>query len=147
MQHLWYHQEMNPGILELPGKIVKQIMAQAQQQDHSEICGLISLSTTDRRLQYYPIDNVSDQPARRFEMSPEQQVQCMRHMRENNESLLAIVHSHPDAPAIPSATDIAEIGYPGVFYIVVSLDNRGVLDMRAFSMQSGDMRPVELHYI
>jgi hypothetical protein len=39
-----------------------------------------------------------------------------------------------------------EAGYPEAYYIIVSLNTRGVLEMRGFKKTDGDMQPVELRY-
>jgi proteasome lid subunit RPN8/RPN11 len=56
-------------------------------------------------------------------------------MREAGEDLLAIYHSHPASPAAPSTIDIAEAGYPEAIYLIISLNTKGVLEMRGFRIQ------------
>ena len=76
-------------------------------------------------------------------MSPEQ-IAAMKKMREQNEELLAIVHSHPDAPAIPSTLDEESNGYPDAYYLVVSLNTKGVLELRCFFLVDGKFKTAEL---
>ena len=129
----------------LPRKLVNQVLTHAQQHEHSESCGLISASNGSPA-HYYAVKNIAADPSTRFEMEPKQQIAAMKHMREHDEDLLAIVHSHPESPPIPSATDMQEAGYPEAYYIIVSLNTRGVLEMRGFKKTDGDMQPVELRY-
>ena len=131
--------------LVLPRKLVNQVLTHAQQHEHSESCGLIS-ATNGIPIHYYAVKNIAADPATRFEMEPAQQIAAMKHMREHGEDLFAIVHSHPESPPLPSATDIQEVGYPDACYIIVSLNTKGVLEMRGFKMVDGDMQPVELRY-
>ena len=49
---------------------------------------------------------VADDPARRFEMDPADQIRAMKTMRERGETMLAIYHSHPSAPPEPSVHDL-----------------------------------------
>ena len=91
-----------PSLLELPRPLVNQILAHAQQNPAEEICGLIS-SKNQKATKYYRIANVAENKAQRFEMSGAQQIAAMKKMRAQKEELMAIVHSHPIAPAIPSA--------------------------------------------
>jgi proteasome lid subunit RPN8/RPN11 len=131
--------------LVIPRKLVNQVLTHAQQHEHSESCGLIS-AANGIPAHYYAVKNIAADPSTRFEMEPRQQIEAMKHMREHNEDLFAIVHSHPESPPIPSATDMQEAGYPEAYYIIVSLNIRGVLEIRGFKKNDGDMQPVELRY-
>ena len=131
--------------LVLPRKLVNQILTHAQQHEHSESCGMIS-AASGTPAHYYAVKNIAEDPATHFEMEPKQQIAAMKHMREHEEDLLAIVHSHPSSPPVPSATDVQETGYPDAYYIIVSLNTKGVLEMRAFRFSDDAMQPVDLHY-
>ncbi|MGH8497879.1 MAG: M67 family metallopeptidase, partial [Methylococcales bacterium] len=80
----------------------------------------------------YPVNNIAERPALRFLMDPAQQIDAMRNIRENHEDLFAIYHSHPTAPAEPSATDLEQASYPDALQIIISLNTQGVLEMRGF---------------
>ncbi len=131
--------------LVLPRKLVNQILTHAQQHEHTESCGLISTSDGNPA-HYYAVKNIAVDPSTHFEMEPKQQIAAMKHMREHGEDLLAIVHSHPLSPPLPSATDMQEAGYADAYYIIVSLNTKGVLEMRGFKIVDGNMQPVDLHY-
>jgi proteasome lid subunit RPN8/RPN11 len=135
---------MNPELV-LPRKLVNQILTHAQQHEQTESCGLVS-ATAGSPAHYYAVKNIAPDPSSRFEMEPKQQIAAMKHMREHDEALLAIVHSHPQSPPVPSATDMQDYGYPDAFYIIVSLNTRGVLEMRAFKTADGEMQSVKLLY-
>jgi len=129
--------------LELPRPLVNKILAHAQQNDSTEVCGLIGNSTAGEKI-YYAIDNISNDPSCRFLMDAPQQINAMKKMREKQQQLFAIVHSHPAANAQPSQLDIQENGYKDVFYIIISLNTKGVLEMRAYTQTGDSMREVEL---
>jgi len=131
--------------LVLPRKLVNQILTHAQQHEHTESCGLIS-TAGENPAHYYTVKNIAADPSNRFEMEPKQQIAAMKHMREHDEDLLAIVHSHPHSPPAPSAADMHEAGYPDAYYLIVSLNTRGVLEMRGYKKADGDMQPVKLLY-
>jgi proteasome lid subunit RPN8/RPN11 len=57
-------------------------------------------------------------------------------MRERGEELFAIFHSHPQAPAEPSATDLELAAYPDALYLIVSLNTKGVLELRGFRIDA-----------
>lgn len=134
--------------LELPRTLINQILAHAQQNPDEEICGLISSkrasSINSSAAKYYPIDNIAETKSHRFEMSGPQQIAAMKKMREQGEELMAIVHSHPDAPAIPSVLDKENNNYPDVYYLVVSLNTKGVLELRCFTQNKGRFGPAGL---
>ena len=77
-------------------------------------------------------------------MEPAAQIEAMRRMREGGEELFAIYHSHPHAPAEPSAQDLQEAAYPEALYLIVSLDTKGVLEMRGFRLHHGEVDRVDL---
>ena len=56
---------------------------------------------------------------------------------------LAIYHSHPAGPPIPSQTDIAEAFYPDSVYIIISLAHKPP-SVRAFRIAGGVVTEVEL---
>jgi proteasome lid subunit RPN8/RPN11 len=65
-------------------------------------------------------------------------------MREQGEELFGIYHSHPHSPAEPSDTDLRQAGYPEALYLIVSLNTKGVLEMRGFRLRDGQATPVHL---
>lgn len=131
---------MNDSLL-LPRPLVNQILAHAQQHHRQEICGLIASSATNE-LRYVPVANTASDQAHQFQMDEKQLVDSMRTFRENHENLLAIVHSHPTSVARPSPLDIAQANYPGAYYLIISLNTRGVLELRAYKIDSGLVREV-----
>ena len=68
-------------------------------------------------------------------------------MRENGEELFAIYHSHPHAPATPSATDLQQAAYPTALYLIISLNTKGVLELQGFRLHRQQVTPVELEMI
>lgn len=127
--------------IKLPRPLVNDILSQAQQSPESEICGLIG-GRNDNAEHCYPVDNSALDQSRRYQMNPKKQIDAMRQMRENNEELIAIYHSHPHAPALPSVTDLNEAEYPEAAYLIVSLNTVGVLEMTAFRIK--DKQATEL---
>ena len=129
--------------LALPRPLVNKILAHAQKTPDIEVCGLIG-SSSSRVKDYYSIKNISNNPSCRFSMDAQQQIQAMKEMRGKQQTLFAIVHSHPTSVAVPSLLDIKENTYKDVFYIIISLNTKGVLEMRAYNPQKDDMVEIEL---
>lgn len=127
----------------LPRQLVNRILYQAQSSPDAEVCGLIT-AKAGRPLRCIPVANISDQPQHLFAMDPGNQIEAFRRMREQGEDLFGIYHSHPHSPAQPSDTDLQQAGYPEALYIIVSLNTRGVLEMRGFRLCEGKAAQVQL---
>lgn len=127
----------------LPRQLVNQVLHQAQASPEVEVCGLIA-ARDGRPVRAVPIGNVSDQPQRLFAMDPASQIDALRRMREQHETLFGIYHSHPHSPAVPTATDLEQAGYPEALYLIVSLNTRGVLEMRGYRLRDGKASEVQL---
>ena len=123
----------------LPRPLVNRLLAVAQSDPERESCGLVS-TKNGAPSRFYPVGNVAAEPGRLFQMDPEGQIDAMRTMREMDEELFAIYHSHPHAPAAPSALDIEQAEYPEALYLIVSLDTKGVLEMRGYRIEDGEAR-------
>ncbi|MCK5640511.1 MAG: M67 family metallopeptidase [Gammaproteobacteria bacterium] len=129
--------------IQLPRTIINKIMTQAQSSEEDEICGLIS-AKNETATQVYPVKNIAKEADHLFSMDPKEQINAMRDMRENNEQLFAIYHSHPHAPAVPSVIDVQQANYPDALYLIVSLDTEGVLEMRGFRLGENEVNTVDL---
>jgi len=129
--------------IQIPRTIVNQLLTQAQGHADIEVCGLIS-ATNGQPAKVYPVDNISSDKQHLFEMDPKKQIQAMKAMRENNEQLFAIYHSHPDTGAEPSLKDIAQSSYPDTLYLIISLSTKGVLQIKGFYIRDHDSEAVEL---
>ena len=106
----------------------KQQMLEHSSSTDVEVCGLLGGDGNKVR-HYYPVKNISEQPACSFFMSPQGQLNAMREMNELGEEIVGIFHSHPASEAIPSQTDLEQATYPDVINFIVSMrDNPGKLN-------------------
>ncbi len=126
--------------------LVNQIMRHAQAAPEDEVCGLIG-TTADGMMRVYPVANVAADTHHLFTMDPKEQIEAMRKMRESGETLFAIYHSHPDAPPAPSAIDLQQAAYPDALYLIISLDTKGVLQMRGYKLHERAVENVELELL
>ncbi|MDD5319047.1 MAG: M67 family metallopeptidase [Methylococcales bacterium] len=124
---------MTPEEIQIPRKITNQLLHLAQQSPDFEICGLIG-GKNGFATHCYPIKNTAEQPRQRFLLDAAQQISTMAKMRELGEDLFAIYHSHPSAPAQPSSADLELAAYPDVLYLIISLNTKGILEMRGFKI-------------
>ena len=127
----------------IPRPIVNQLLHLAQQSPDEEVCGLISRNAQGFKT-CYSVANIARDKKRFFELDPKSQIDAMRAMRERGEELAAIYHSHPDAPPLPSITDVQQHEYPGVLYLIISLNTKGVLEMRGFQIHDREIREVAI---
>jgi proteasome lid subunit RPN8/RPN11 len=122
---------MNSSDIQIPRKLTNQLLHLAQLSPDVEVCGLVS-SQNGVPCHCYSIANVAEHPAQRFLLNAAEQIAALKTMRERGEELFAIYHSHPTAPAIPSSTDLELAAYPDALYLIISLNTKGVLEMRGF---------------
>jgi proteasome lid subunit RPN8/RPN11 len=122
----------------LPRGLINQLLQHAQQSPADGACGLIGVKQGMPE-HCYPITvpATAAVPRKLFAMDPAQQTAALRAIRERGEELYAIYHSRPDAPPLPSPADLAECGYPEALYLIISLQTRGVLEMRGFRLEHG----------
>lgn len=130
--------------IHFPRKLTQQLLHLAQSSPEAEICGLIGANSQGRPVSCYPVDNSSEMPSQRFLLDARQQITAMKNIRDNGETLFAIYHSHPSAPAFPSAMDIEQAAYPDALHLIISLDTQGVLEMRAFHINTGKVQEFRL---
>ncbi|MFZ4703372.1 MAG: Mov34/MPN/PAD-1 family protein [Candidatus Methylumidiphilus sp.] len=117
--------------IEIPRALVNQILHHAQSFPEREVCGLVG-AKDGIPTSWHPVANAAASPQVRFQLDPKGQIEAMRRIRERGEELFAIVHSHPTAPAELSPADLAGAVYLDALYWVISLDTKGVLEMRGF---------------
>lgn len=126
----------------LSNDIATAMLEQARLSPRHEVCGLLGGRNTTAE-HYYPVANIADNPAREYLMDPQQQIDSMRHMREREEDLLGIFHSHPDSPAQPSDTDLARAAYPDTIYIIAGPVGEEI-KLNAFYYNGRDFAPIEI---
>lgn len=127
----------------IPRTLANRLLTLAQLTPTLEICGLIA-TDTNKKHHTYPINNVADTPQHNFEMHPQQQIAAFKNIREKQQTLFAIYHSHPDGEASPSTKDIQDSAYHDALNIIISLSIEGVLDMRGYFYQNDSAKLIDL---
>ena len=121
--------------------LLQKIREHCLEEKPMEACGILT-GKDGRVLHAYATASARPSPIY-YEVLPEHQERVLRETADRGESLIAIYHSHPTAPAIPSATDIRlAVHYPEALRVIVSLV-RGT-DVRAFRIRDGRSRPVDI---
>jgi proteasome lid subunit RPN8/RPN11 len=70
----------------------------------------------------------------RYELAPEDFLSIERAARERGLEIVGVWHSHPDHPAVPSATD-REGAWAGWSYLIASVEQAGMGDLRSWRLQ------------
>jgi [CysO sulfur-carrier protein]-S-L-cysteine hydrolase len=105
-----------------------------------EACGLLAGKNSQVQVVLL-VRNQAQSPVR-FVMDPLEQLHALEWIDENSLDLIAIFHSHPAGPEIPSETDIAEAAYEAVQ--VIWSRPQGVWQARGFWIEAGHIREVAL---
>ena len=129
----------------LPRQTAEAIFAHALESNPDECCGLIGGTAEGLARNIYPLRNVATRPAVAYEAAPEELFGAQREMRQRNEELIAIYHSHPrSAEPQPSETDVRQAFYPLAIYLIIGLAGAEPT-MRAFTISERGLtwQPVE----
>ena len=124
----------------LPRALLDEMLAHVSGLWPEEACGLVG-GREGRAARLYPVENTRHSPVV-FEMEPIQQIKAMLAMEAEGLELIAIYHSHPDGPARPSATDVANAYYPDAVQLIISLADRAQPSVRAFTIVDGAVAEV-----
>lgn len=127
----------------MPREFATKLLFEAQKSPDQEVCGLVSRDKHNGFV-HYPISNIANDSAHSFAMDEQEQIQTMKQIREREETLIAIYHSHPATPPEPSARDLNELGYPQAIYLIISLNIKGVLEMRGWRQGERGVEEVDL---
>lgn len=107
-----------------------------------EGCGL--LAGRDGRVEsHYPVTNILESNSA-FEMEPSQLIAAYMEFEAVGQNLIAIYHSHPNGPAVPSSTDIAQANYPEAVQIIVSFVELDSPQAGAYRIVDGRVLPISL---
>lgn len=108
--------------------LIESLRAEAARAAPHECCGLL-LGGEGRIDAILPAGNVAREPRHRFEIDPAVLIAAHRAAREGGPKVIGCYHSHPDAAAIPSATDGAAAAPDGAIWLILGRD--GVSGWRA----------------
>ncbi len=114
-------------------KDIDAMLTHVSSQLPLEACGLLA-GIKDQVQRVYPIRNAAESPVR-FRMDAREQLQAFETAENAGQDILAIYHSHPRGPAMPSPTDIAESMYD-VVYLIWSPDEND-WQMQGFWIENG----------
>jgi proteasome lid subunit RPN8/RPN11 len=80
----------------------------------------------------------ADSPRDRYGIDPREILTALREGRERGEEIVGFYHSHPDRPALWSATDLAEADWIGCSYVITSVARGRAEATSSFLLAGGD---------
>jgi proteasome lid subunit RPN8/RPN11 len=130
--------------MRIPHSMIEEMIAHAREDLPNECCGLIGGGEGEART-LYRARNAFASPFS-YRVDPGDQYRIIeKEMREAEEELVAIYHSHTKSPAYPSQTDLNEAAsWPEQVYLIVSLADPEAPDVKAFWLRDGKIAEAEL---
>jgi proteasome lid subunit RPN8/RPN11 len=125
------------------------IVAHARRDVPNECCGLL-VGRPGEILEAVPTSNGAPDPTRRYEISPVDYFAQIRRCRSINAAqserfaVVGAYHSHPRGEPEPSETDTAQAFRDFVFVIVGLGGGSGGMQVRAYTLEDGALKPIEL---
>lgn len=115
-----------------PGALMKRIIDAAEGDYPRETCGLIlGHARADghwRATEIMASPNLAKNARQAFEIDPRLRFEAQRRARAASLSVIGLYHSHPDAPARPSARDLDRAWETGLVWVITSVvDGQAVL--------------------
>ncbi len=110
--------------IKLSNKQREKIQKHGEEGYPHEICGAM-LGTFDEKVisveELYRLENLRDiNPERRYEVTPQDQLEAQKRADKLNLEVVGFYHSHPDHPAQPSQYDL-DHAWPRYVYAIVSV--------------------------
>jgi len=80
----------------------------------------------------------TDSPQNRYHIAPQELVRVQRQAREKGLEIIGFYHSHPDHPAQPSSTDLAEAHWIGCSYVITAVQQGKAVLTNSFLLEGTD---------
>jgi proteasome lid subunit RPN8/RPN11 len=85
-----------------------------------------------------------DSPHNRYNIDPRELIRIQREGRELGADIIGFYHSHPDHPAMWSATDLAEAHWLGCSYVITSVEKGKAVVTNSFELNGSDEQAKQL---
>ena len=132
-------------MIRIPAAIHDDLIAHAKEGFPLEVCGILG-GTGDTVSAVYRMTN-TDASNEHFMMEPKEQFAVVKDLRAKGLAMLAIYHSHPESPARPSEEDIKLALTPDVSYVIVSLADAALPDIKSYKINPGKVELETLEVI
>jgi len=129
--------------IHLPSASAEIMRKEAAAGHPLEVCGLLvgRLMDGDWHIrEAIPVPNLnSERAVDRFQLDPRAFQEVDNRLRNSDDDIVGIYHSHPDCPARPSPTDL-ENAWDDYAYIIVSVSDSGVQDLLCWQVNPDSRR-------
>jgi [CysO sulfur-carrier protein]-S-L-cysteine hydrolase len=116
--------------------VIEYILAHAEKDAPIETCGYL-MGSSDLIERAIAITNAEGREDH-FTFDPKEQFEAYKTARELGAEILGAYHSHPAAPARPSAEDVRLAFDPAILYVIASL-MEGERAVKAFRIREGNV--------
>jgi len=129
--------------MKISKQLIDEMIAHAREDLPNECCGMIG-GRDGQAARVVRVENAAASPLR-YEMDPQGQYDALKAIEGEGEDLVAIYHSHTRSAAYPSQTDVNEaVMWPEQIYVIVSLENAEVPEVKAYSLKEMKIADVDL---
>jgi proteasome lid subunit RPN8/RPN11 len=125
-------------MIRIPQVIHDDMIAHARNGFPLEVCGIAG-GTGESVSVLYRMTN-TDASNEHFMMDPKEQFAVIKDLRAKGLAMLAIYHSHPETPARPSEEDIKLALTPDVSYLIISLADAALPDIKSYKISPGNVQ-------
>ena len=108
------------GTLLIPADILRAMLDHCRREAPRECCGLLA-GVAPGVSAIYPLRNAAESTETRYDADPKDLIAAVQDLRARGTEMLAIYHSHPKWPAVPSRADLDLNFYGPLPRIIVSL--------------------------
>lgn len=129
-------------MLVIPYKLYHVMLSQMEAVYPFEGCGLLAGQGRQVTHLYAMHNQLLSQVA--YDMAPHELLAAWEDMEREGQEWLAVYHSHPHGPEVPSPTDIRLAVGPEVVYIIIAGERRNAPTMRGFIIRGAQVSEVLL---
>ena len=134
------------GVVHMPRAVRDAVLDHARRALPDECCGLLigAAAGADTRVtRAWPARNLRRSPTR-YLIDPADHFAAIRAARAAGLAVVGAYHSHPASPPSPSPTDTREADDAALVYVIAS---PAPAEVRAYRLDAGQLRRVELHVV
>jgi proteasome lid subunit RPN8/RPN11 len=126
--------------LVLPRSVQQAMVEHCARHYPKEACGVLIADASGRIARAHPMTNVEDSPIG-YSMDPREQLKLENTLRQRQERLVGIYHSHTASAAYPSSVDVRLAISPDISYVLVSLQDRAQPDVKSYRIDGSTVTP------
>jgi proteasome lid subunit RPN8/RPN11 len=128
--------------LRIPAPLYADMIAHARAELPNECVGLLAGRPDGTVVQRYPLVNELADPCR-FASEPYSMFRAEKQRRADGLEFLAVYHSHPSTPAVPSKYDLAQHYSEEAVCVIVSLAQPQA-EVKGYWLRDGSYEPAEV---